>query len=657
MQLKNLKTGGVCCCNSCDYDAWKITVSQSLVGYGGFVCEGSEPSDSRYLRYNVSCDAGFTGTWCQGVRKPEQVNVTTNIDPYTGLSCTQGLPPNGYVCGGGSNCEESCTETSRTYTCEAREEDCAGEGVGTIQTRYSLSTPNTKDDVINRARSLLNSYGVGSLPGPNTSGTVMVGSGGQSVLAWQAFSGEPTASRWTSRGVVELTKSIVKLKRDLRYKIVSYDEYGDKSEQEYDGVKDEVITLDPPNSDGSKYFRMPGGFYEWVDYDWEGNPYTYREEWDGELKPCPISPTTVEVESTNQLSTKTLRVAPPPGDGDEPEDQPCTSFFIGPDCKRYTQKVTNYKYNGSQDYNLTVSHPNGSRTEYMTFNNSGENTYTQTACSPVTTVKTSQSNFNQGQVVSPSGDFSDRTETCEDGSTTLTIVQSGAFAGLPTGQSSTSTFESQQPSCSGPLHCYFGFGGLDCNPVCGEDSNSWSGALTEGTTGSQSVQCWRDSYTHGDSSQTSSNTSRNPEPGWSSNGSSNCQGFIEWTFAWSGEVDESSFDDDDENARFETESWTQEGGLCAWKAIATNGTMNESTADITIYVSVDGDPQKNYRVEVQMVVESNTTQNNCSFRSYDSYVQTLTMKGGEVKQAGRYLSANNGQTKCMVHNAAVAYAA
>jgi hypothetical protein len=85
--------------------------------------------------------------------------------------------------------------------------------------------------------------------------------------------------------------------------------------------------------------------------------------------------------------------------------------------------------------------------------------------------------------------------------------------------------------------------------------------------------------------------------------------------------------------------------------------MNESTADITIYVSVDGDPQKNYNVEVQMVVESNTTQNNCSFRSYDAYVESLTMKGREVRQAGRYLSANNGQTKCMVHNAAVAYEA
>jgi hypothetical protein len=126
------------------------------------------------------------------------------------------------------------------------------------------------------------------------------------------------------------------------------------------------------------------------------------------------------------------------------------------------------------------------------------------------------------------------------------------------------------------------------------------------------------------------------------------------TISYSGLVNDAF---DAEDARFDTESWTQQGGLCAWKALATNGTMNESTANITIYVSVNGDPQKDYNVEVQMVVESNTTQNNCSFRSYDAYVQTLSMKGGEVRQAGRYLSANNGQTKCMVHSAAVAYEA
>jgi hypothetical protein len=460
-----------------------------------------------------------------------------------------------------------------------------------------------------------------------------------------------------------LKKAVVKLKRDLRYKIVSYDENGTESKQEYDGVKDQVITLDPPSSDGSKYFRIPGGFYEWEDYDWEGNPITQRYEWDGELKPCGIGAPTVEVESTNQLTTKTLRVAPPPGDGDEPEDQPCTSFYIGPDCKKYINKVTKTEYNGSSDYNLVVnglSSTNGtpfSNQSYNSYTASGEATTTQTACTPATTVATSQSNFNQGTVVSPSGDFTDRTESCNNGTTTLTIVQSGGFAGLPNGQTSTYTGTSQGSSCGYIPGCYFGFGGLGCSPVCGEDSNSWSGELSEGKQGSQSVQCWQDSYMSGSSRQSSTTTSRVPAPGWSTNGSENCESFFQTTSTWSGEVNESSFDEDDENARFETQSWTQQGGLCAWKALATNGTMNESTADITIYVSVDGDPQKNYNVKVQMVVESNTTQNNCSFRSYDSYVQTLTMKGGEVKQAGRYLSANNGQTKCMVHHAAVAYEA
>jgi hypothetical protein len=137
-----------------------------------------------------------------------------------------------------------------------------------------------------------------------------------------------------------------------------------------------------------------------------------------------------------------------------------------------------------------------------------------------------------------------------------------------------------------------------------------------------------------------------------SNGSSSCVGST--TIAYSGEVS-NAFDAED--ARFDTQSWTQQGGLCAWKALATNGTMNESTADITINVSVDADPEKDYNVKVQMVVESNITQNNCSFRSHDSYVKTLTMKGGEVKSVTRSLSANNGQTKCLIHHSAVAYEA
>ena len=89
--------------------------------------------------------------------------------------------------------------------------------------------------------------------------------------------------------------------------------------------------------------------------------------------------------------------------------------------------------------------------------------------------------------------------------------------------------------------------------------------------------------------------------------------------------------------------------------MASNGTMNEQTADITITVSVDGDPEKDYEVKVQMIIESNITQNNCSSRSYEAYEETLTMKGGESKPVTRSLSANNGQTKCMVHSAAVAY--
>jgi hypothetical protein len=512
------------------------------------------------------------------------------------------------------------------------------------------------DAVIGRATSLLNSFDVSALPGPNTSGTVMVGSGGQAVLAWQAFSGEPSASRWTTRCVVELKKSVVKLKRDLRYKIVSYDENGTESKQEYDGVKNEIIILDPPSSDGSKYFRIPGGFYEYEDYDWEGNPITQRYEWDGELRPCGIGAPTVEVESTNQETTKTLRVAPPPGDGDEPEDQPCTSFFLGPDCKRYARKVTTTQYNGTQSYKLVNTRPSNVYTQSSNYSASGQRTIVQSACGSTTIVKSSTSNSSQGGTNSSTGDSYSITRTCTDGKSTETYTNTGAYAGLPNGQSHTVTYERESEECGGNPQCILGFSGPICNPVCGADSNSAEVVFNSGTNGTHSVQCWRDSYKYGQSIQSSTSTNEDfPSESANNTGSTNCESYNQVTFEWSEEVNPDSFDAED--AKFDTESWTLEGGLCAWKAFATDGTMNERTADIIIYVSVNGDPEKTYDVEVQMVVESNTTQNNCSFRSYNAYRQSLTMKGGEVRQAGTYLSANNGQTKCMVHHAAVAYEA
>jgi hypothetical protein len=206
---------GCKCCDRCDYDTWQISVSQSLVGYGGFVCDEQAPSDTRYLQYNVSCDAGFTGNWCGGGADPiKNISVTTRIDPYTGLQCTQGLPPNGYTCSAGANCEEECSETSRTYTCDARAEDCAGKDengdpITTIQTSYTLSEANDMAAVIGRATALLSAASFSELPGPNTSGEVKVGSGGEAVLAWGTASGDLRASRVTTRGVAQLPKAQV----------------------------------------------------------------------------------------------------------------------------------------------------------------------------------------------------------------------------------------------------------------------------------------------------------------------------------------------------------------------------------------------------------------------------------------------------------------
>jgi hypothetical protein len=114
---------------------------------------------------------------------------------------------------------------------------------------------------------------------------------------------------------------------------------------------------------------------------------------------------------------------------------------------------------------------------------------------------------------------------------------------------------------------------------------------------------------------------------------------------------------DANGASYDTESSSESGGLCAWKALATNGTMNESSAGITLAISVPGDPETEYDVHVQMVVESNTTANNCSTRTYESDVRTVTLQGGESHDIEKSLSAMSGETKCLIHTAVIAYEA
>jgi hypothetical protein len=647
-----IRAVGCECCVSCDYDAWQFSVSQAQVGYTGFSCKDSQPGNTRYLQYQVLCNAGFTGTWCGAFREPEVINITTRIDPYSGLSETTGLPPNGYTCGGGSNCKETCNETSKTYTCTAQPDNCIDEEI--TQTVYHLLEPNTINDVIDRITPVLNGLGTDDLPGPNTSGTVKIGSEGlefQSGLAWQPFNGEPSASRWTSNGVVQLTKSVVKLKRNLRYKIVSYDSSGASTTQEYDGLKDTLIYLNPPSSDGSKYFRMPGGFYEWEDYDWDGNPIIYRYEWDGELRPCPIVEVTTQIVSTNQLTTKTLQSSS--------QGQSCANFHIGPDCKKYTQKVTETEYNGTDSYKHVNTVPTNVYTASSYYSASGKTTTTQIACSPAATIATSTSNYSQSGTNSSSGDSFSNTSKCTNGKYIDTYTNTGAYAGLPSGQSNTVTYERESSSCGYIPQCVLGFYGPSCNPVCGEDSNSVDVVFNSAQKGTHSIQCWRGSYKSGESRQSNTKTYEDfPKEGANNTGSTSCESFFQTTSTWSGEVNESSFDDDNQNTNFNTESWTEEGGLCAWKALATNGTMNECTANVIIYFTVNGNPLKDYNVTVEMVIEETRIINNNSFRLYHFYEETFTTKGGVEKASTRSLVASSpGYTKCLVHYAVVAYEA
>jgi len=258
-------------CN-CPYEAWSFKVTQWHIGYNEFTCDKDTPiqSDTRYLKYSSKCTNAIEYT-CNGSKRIGDLTITTKLDEYTGLACTIGLENRTVYCGGGTaDCEETCSPTSKSYTCTNPVSDpCDCEGSTTVpkegestaapSTTYSLSEPNTIHNVITRARNLLTKYGISDLPGPNTSGEVAVGSNGQSVLKWSSGVSTIAISN-DSRGVVELTKCIIKLKRNINYKIITIYSDSASDEEEFVGVKDQIITLNP-NSGGvfSQEFVVVGG--------------------------------------------------------------------------------------------------------------------------------------------------------------------------------------------------------------------------------------------------------------------------------------------------------------------------------------------------------------------------------------------------------------
>lgn len=640
------------CSCPCVFDVWSFSVYHSVFGYAEFHCGppivDDNPDDdfgfeepvfvgNRYLTYTISCAAGSSGGQCTGdVESIGSINIVTKVDEYTGLSCTTGLPTNGYSCSGGSDCNETCSETQKTYNCTARPEDCAGkdgEGIAitSITNSYTLSKTNTIDDAVKRAESLLSGFNQNSLPGPNTSGEVKVESGGQALLAWSPGA-SPSASRQTDRGAAVLSKSIIKLKEAAEYKIITYNEFGNViGEQKLKGIKNQVITLDPPTSDGSKSFSLVAAGGQ-----------------------CSSIPVNSELSSTNKLTTKTLRVAPPPADGDDPEDQPCTTFFIAPDCKSYTKKTqvhhsdyyTYYYLDGAEegDWEENTRHSKiTTTTEY-------------TACFMSTPKITTKNWHEEDRYRSRPGSSGDDkwidtiqyTVKCADNVGEQTTIHTGRDSSKNT---KITLPISNCPSLTIPAE------GCSCG------SDKWS-SKTIGNPLPKDCIGLSSATTKTDSSCSSTNTSSEYEmtvqsdtitcTATTTQAITKKSGYFKTTYQ--NQVSTSFNEGDEETpANFDTKSWTEQDGLCAWKY--TEGTMDESTADITIDLSLNQNPDKNYNVKTQMIIETNVTSNNCSYRYYDSYVESFTMKGDGFKQFGKNLTANNGETKCMIHHSAVAYEA
>ena len=594
--------------------------------------------------------------------------MTTELDEYTGLACTLGLENRTVYCGGGtSDCKETCSPTSKSYTCaNAASDPCDCEGSTTLpddgeskspSTTYSLSESNTLDNVVSRARQLLNQYGLNDLPGPNTSGEIAVGSNGQSVLKWS--SGASTVSRFIdSRGVVELVKCIIRLKKDINYKIVTIDSSGQSSEQSFTGLKDEIVALNAPT----------------------GGIFSQEFVADGALCAGPSSPY-IDIQSNTYYSTKTLK-SYIPSENEEEEDQEikCTQYFTGPDCKKYRSVTTTWTRYSSASSSYSASADSSGATVLCGYassisdseNGSANSTYTVTTrCDgQVTESSTSEQNggysytavnWYSGDPDSGSGSW-----TCKDG----LVTKSGgdqSYLGIGGDCSFFPLFNYGTDSWYSNEFC---INGACCPSITREETREYDcdgmpqpgGPSVHKQTGTWTCSVNGATITRDFTIDQSSNykcesTSDYGEEGictyrWG--GGSTDSGGTTVVSTYSDLVDEAAFSDP---KNYETKNWSQDGGTCAWLSIATDGTMNESDVVVNFNLSMDdSEPSKDFDVYFQTVLESNFNINNCRTRSFTENTTSFVMKGGEsVTKSLSINASSNGQTKCLVHYASQIY--
>jgi hypothetical protein len=323
------------CCDGCGLEVRSVTAYLSHVGYLPFTCEGSEPppTDTRYLKYRASGDGYIEAC---GVA-PQHQNVTQEweVDPFTGLTCYNGL--HSEIISNGCSDLFDCSQTQKFYSCALNANDpcTSAQEDGEINWTESLQDPYTIEDVASNVDTVLgriNPYGNDGMPA-GTRGSVVNGTNG-SILTWVNACALNRAEYISGAGEVAKTKLFVKFTKDTQYTLTQ--SYG--SVQTLNATEGQQITVDPPATP---------------------NTWTTIAIVNPTKAGC-CNSSIVATTHTGQTTDSTFvpdEDAPPP---------PTT--FIGPDCKKYLTKYTtnssSYTESGEGASNETFSDVSTNNSEY-----------------------------------------------------------------------------------------------------------------------------------------------------------------------------------------------------------------------------------------------------------------------------------------------------
>jgi hypothetical protein len=323
------------CCDDCGLEVRSVTASLSHVGYLPFTCEASEPppTDTRYLKYRASGDGYIEA--CVGAPQHQNVTQEWEVDPFTGLTCYNGLPSE--IISNGCSDLFDCSQTQKFYSCALNTYDSctSAQEVGEINWTESLQDSYTIEDVANNVDTVLgriNPYGNDGMPA-GTRGSVVNGTNG-SILTWVNECALNRAEYISGAGGVTKTKLFVKFTKDTQYTLTQ----SNGSVQTLTATEGQQIIVETPSEPNA-----------WTDI-------AIINKTKAGCCNSSIVATTHTGQTTDSIFVPDEDAPPPP------------IPFIGPDCKKYltiyTTISSSYTDSGGGSSNQTFSDGSTNNSEY-----------------------------------------------------------------------------------------------------------------------------------------------------------------------------------------------------------------------------------------------------------------------------------------------------